>query len=142
MGLVSPPKRTSQYFALGAAAGLLNSVAVSLTLEIYHAYSGGRTDFQAVVNLYFLTPFFLTVFGAIVGVWLRRRRRYEAEPPTYARNVAKAMVGTKERNKGEADKRLEQFTKLTTALVPILTFIASIVAAYLTYLTATNKPSP
>jgi hypothetical protein len=66
----------------------------------------------------------------------------EAEPPAYARSLAKAMVGTKEHDTGKADKRLKQFTKLTTALVPILTFIASIVAAYLTYLAATSKPTP
>jgi hypothetical protein len=142
MGLVSPPKDTIQYFALGAAAGLFNSVVVSLSLEVYNTYYGTGTDFRAVVNLYFLTPFFLTVFGTIVGVWLRRRRRYDAEPPTYARNLAKAMVGTKERDEGEADRRLEQFTKLTAALVPVLTFIASMVAAYLTYLAATSKPTP
>lgn len=140
VGLVHPPKSAIQYFALGAAAGLLNSVAVSLALEIYHIYDGGRTNFGAVINLYFMTPFFLTLFGAIVGGWFGRRRELEAEPPAYARNLAKAMVSTMEQDTGKADQRLDQFTKLTTALVPFLTLIGSIVAAYLTYLTATSKP--
>jgi hypothetical protein len=117
-------------------------VAVVLALEIYHVYYGGHTNFGAVVNLYFMTPFFLTLFGAIVGEWFARRRELEAEPPAYARNLAKAMVGKEERDRGKADRRLEQLTKLTTALVPILTFIASIVAAFLTYLTVTSKPTP
>jgi hypothetical protein len=142
MGWVYPPRGAIQYLALGAGAGLINSVAVSLALEIYHIYYSGRTSIQDVVNLYFLTPFVLTVFGAIVGVWLRRRGGYEAEPPAYARSLARAMAGTKAQDRGEAEVQMERFTKLTTGLVPILIFIASIVAAILTYLAATSQSGP
>lgn len=134
MGLVSSPNRSlKSYFVVGLGAGLLNSLAVSVGLSVYLGPFRGRIDWQKVLFLYFLTPFFLITFGGFVGDWLRRRRAHEGGPPSYARGLATAIARPTQTEGEEAEDQLETLTKLSEALAPLLTFIAAIITAWLTY---------
>jgi hypothetical protein len=137
IGLVSSPDRGLRNYVLtGAAAGVLNSAGICIALSIYLS-EGRGIDWQKVLFLYFLTPFFLITFGSLVGDWLRHQRPGRREPPVYARSLAMAIAKPTDAG-GEDEDRLERLTKLSEAVAPLLVFIASLVSAWLTYLAASR----
>ncbi len=139
IGLASTRDRGFEnFFLVGLGAGLLNSIGVSGSLSFYLRAVGGRIDWQKVFFLYFLTPFFLITLGGFVGDWLRERRSGQRRPPAYARKIAEVFVNPTQEEDEEREKRLERLTKLIAALTPLLTFAASIISTWLTYLAATG----
>lgn len=137
IGLASSRDRGLRNYVLTAvAAGLLSSVGVSIALNIY-LRGIGHIDWNKVVLLYFLTPFFLITLGSLLGDWLRHQRPGHREPPVYALNLASAIARPTD-EAGEDEDRLERLTKLSEALAPLLVFIASLVSAWLTYLAASR----
>lgn len=142
IGLVSTDRGLKDFFAVGLGAGLLNSIGVCGSLSLYLREVGGRIDWEKVLFLYFLTPFFLITLGGFVGGWLRDRRAGRSGPPSYARNIAKVVASSTQRQSEEREEQIERLAKLIAALAPFLTFVVSIITAWLTYLGEVVKNRP
>ena len=119
---------------MGLGEGLLNSIGVCGSLSLYLREVGGRIDWEKLLFLYFLTPFFLITLGGFVGDWLKDRRAGRSGPPSYARKIAKVIAGSSQKQSEEKEEQVELFAKLIAALAPLFTLVASIITAWLTYL--------
>jgi hypothetical protein len=132
IGVMAAERSLGNMVGVGAASGLLSSIGVAGVLLA----SGRRVDWSAVATLYFLPPSLLLFLGGFPGEWLAEKMGWRTQKPYYARNLAQIVVNQNPgfQDDAEKDKRLDRLTKTIAALAPLLTFLASIIAAGLAYL--------
>lgn len=136
IGVLAAERSLGNMVGVGTVSGLLASIGVAGVLLA----SGRRVDWTAVVTLYFLPPSLLLFLGGFPGEWLAQKLGWRTQKPYYARNLAQIVIGQNPDIQGaaEKDKRIERLTKTIAALAPLLTFLASIIAAGLAYLGTTK----
>ncbi len=138
IGVMAAERSLANMLAVGIANGVLASLGVvGVILSVGH-----RVDWVAVFTLYFLPPGLLLFLGGFPGEWLAKRMGRRTQEPYYARSLAQVVAGQQPglHNDVEKDKRIDRLTKSIAALAPLLTFLASVIAAGLAYL-GSIKPS-
>jgi hypothetical protein len=137
IGVWSAERTFANMLGIGVAYGFLVSMGVAGVV----LYNGHRVDWTAVFSLYFIPSSLLLFLGGFPGEWLAQKMGWRSQKPFYARNLAHMVVGQQPglQNDTEKEKRLDGLTKSIAALTPLLTFLASIIAAWLTYLGNVNK---
>lgn len=123
--------KTNVLIALGI--GFLNSVGVLIIF--------GRVSVEDLVMAFFtwtLGGAFLYVTGIIIGRWIQRQQSPHKAEPKYAIQLARKIVG-KSSQSSEGKDRVKRIAEIVAALAPILTFLGSIIAAYLSYRATIGK---
>jgi hypothetical protein len=139
IGVIAAERSLTNMLAVGAANGLLASIGVvGVILAVGH-----RVNWVAVFTLYFLPPSLLLFLGGFPGEWLAQKMGRRTQKPYYARTLARVVVAEQPglQDETEKDKRLDRLTKSIAALAPLLTFLASIIAAGLAYLGTIQPPA-
>jgi hypothetical protein len=137
IGVLAPERSFTNMLGVGAVNGILASIGVSSVILA----TGHRVDWAAVATLYFLPASLLIFLGGFPGEWLAQKLGLRTKKPYYARTMARVLIGEQTRilDEAEQDRRLDRLTKSIAALAPLLTFLASIIAAGLAYLATVNK---
>ena len=137
IGLMSAERTFSNMLVVGVVNGFLASMGVAAVVLL----NGRRVDWIAVFALYFVPPGLLLFLGGFTGEWLAQKMGWRKQKPLYARALAQLVIGQNKELDNEAgkEKRLDRLTKSIAAFTPLLTFIASIVGAWLAYLGAIGK---
>lgn len=136
IGFFSPDRTFQNMFAIGVANGILASTGVAAVVML----NGHNVDWTAVFTLYFLPPALLIIFGGFIGEWLAQKTGRRSRKPLYARTLAALLVGQSTLQDDDTkQKRTELFAGGIAAMTPLLTFIASIIGAWLAYLGAVRK---
>jgi len=133
-------KHVRAYAIAGATAGILQYVGSLLAYYLTppRGFHLSMTEVALFGTLYAVGGLLLFVTGALLGDLLERRFTAEEGPSSGAQSIAKSILRRIDRRPASetAVKRVAEFV---TAVAPILTFIGSLVAAYLTYQAAIMK---
>jgi hypothetical protein len=121
-------RHTFVYIASGIVIGSANYAVI-----VAHDKKHDFVAFSVMALLGALM--FLT--GGLLGDW-RERRRYPSDiRPGYAEAIAARIARHHEKNASVMPReRVKHLADIASAIAPLLTFVASILAAYLTYLAA------
>jgi hypothetical protein len=123
--------KTNVLIALGI--GFLNSLVV---LIIFGRVS--LVDLVVALFVLVLGGAFLYITGIIIGRWIQRQRSPHKAEPKFAIQLARKIVG-KSSQSSEGKDRVKRIAEVIAALAPILTFLGSIVTAYLSYRATISK---
>lgn len=134
--LTVPREHLKVQAVLAIGIGLVNFVGITLVYR-------GRLyppphDWEQVFSIYTLGGGFLYLTGGIVGRWINKKKSpFEAETG-YAVKLARKITGRNART-NEGANVVKRTAELLAALAPLLTFLGSLVAAYLSYKATINK---
>jgi hypothetical protein len=139
LGMRSSTPRIRTYLLLGSAVGAAFAVGLTILDLVKGTFRpkelvGDLTALAAVIG-FILVPAMLFTSGGLIGRWVRRLR---ARTPAndLANRLAVHLVKPHTQDRGGSARSAQRLATLIAAIAPLLTFIASIVGAYLTYLAA------
>lgn len=118
-------RHTFAYVASGVLIGSANYLVI--------AAHDGRHD-VAAFSVVALLGALMFLTGGLLGDWRERRRHPSDIRPGYAEAIATRIARRHDSNGLIVSReRVKQIADLVSAIAPLLTFAASILAAYLTY---------
>jgi hypothetical protein len=125
------------YSLLGFITGIINMIVTGL---IFSKFIGRfrLIDEQALL-VTVLGGTFLYTTGGIIGNWIEKGRSSRPVEQGYAMRLARNIVGSKDKSP-EGVSQVKRISEIITALAPILTFLGSLIAAYLSYRATINNP--
>ena len=127
-------------FALSGAVAGIQSVVVIVVLDWVtrgiRPSAASRTDVM-IVSLVALGSVLLAISGGVAGAWWTRTDKPSAPDPSH--QLARSVVRLRSGRDTDATAAVDKVAKLIGAMAPILTFFASLLGAYLTYLGAIAK---
>lgn len=130
IGVFVADRTFQNMIVVGVANGILVSIGVAMVVTSY----GRIVDWTAVFMLYFIPPTLLIIFGGFLGEWIAQKTGRRQNKPLYARKLAELFVGPSTYDDELNKKREERFANTIAAVTPLLTFIASVIGAWLAYL--------
>lgn len=131
IGYFSADRTFQNMLVVGVANGISASIGVALVVML----NGRNADWTAIFMLYFLPPSLLIIFGGFIGEWFAQKTGQRRKKPLYARTLAALLIRQSPFQDDELKQRqVERFTGYIASLAPLLTFLASIVSAWLAYL--------
>lgn len=124
-GMVAGSRRWWEFLVTGVgAATLVEVVRVTMTGQGFFQYWMSATLIPGAA--------LILVAAATGGRWITRQgSHYDGVP--FAASVARAII-RKRPNEVDSDRRIKRLSEILTALAPLLTFLATIIGAGLTYL--------
>jgi hypothetical protein len=135
LGLASRGSHLKAYAIIGVSVGVLNAIGM---IGIFVIYEGIIPhDWLLAGVVYVLAGMLLYITGGLLGDWVEKKTVSMVETG-YAVKLAKKIVG-KNKNSPEGIGKVKRLTEIITALAPILTFLGSIIAAYLSYKATISK---
>lgn len=122
------------------AGGLYTVIPASTGIPNFESWGFDISGVLAGLSLsYALGRVLLIVASMVTGDWAFRRMHPYTTRVELATRVARKIVGRSGRGGQDRENRIQRAKELITAAAPILTFLATIIGAYLTYLGAINK---
>jgi peptidoglycan/LPS O-acetylase OafA/YrhL len=135
-GLWCRGRYVRRYLIAGGVAGLATIGGLLAAAYYHHVSANGIGDWFMTVGFYVLGALLLFTAGALFGDQLERKYFRPSPAGHTAESVARRLLGVAGRNDSLSVKRLAD---TITAIAPLLTFLASIIAAYLSYQAAVIK---
>jgi len=134
-GLSTRGTRLKAYAILGVIIGIMSAIGVN---TVFIAQNGVLPiDWPSFSLAFLLSGTLLYITGGLIGARMEKKGSPMAHPG-YAVRIARRIVGGKKESP-EGASRVKRLSEIITALAPILTFIGSLIAAYLSYKATLNK---
>lgn len=114
-----------------ATLGLVYGMSFVTILQILNPRDLSRDWDEGL--LFAVTHLFLFLTGALVSKWIARKRSGSNRATGTAERIAAALLDVNTTSM-VADKRVGRIADVISAIAPLLTFIASVIGAFLTYL--------
>lgn len=133
---------SSRFRTFALAGALIGAVPVAgfAVMDAISGKMGYNSQLLALMSGYILVPAMLFTSGRILGAWLYRFHSPQKTAGRIATRLATQVVGgLHPSSKRSSERMIRQIGTLISAVAPILTFIATLVAAYFTYLAALAK---
>lgn len=134
-GLIVPNARLRWMVAASIAYSLLATAGVDMLVFDLNLVEVFLYDARELAG-----RFLLLVAGGSLGRWIRRRRYQLADEDDVGQRLASEFSRARAKHLPMSQIQIDKLAKVINALAPILTFVATIVGAYLTYLAAISKP--
>jgi hypothetical protein len=125
------------YVLLGFITGIITMIVTGFIFSFWEPEATLIDDQSLLVNV--LGGTFLYTTGGIIGDWIEKKRSPHLVDHGYAMRVARNIVGSKNKSPEEVGQ-VKRIAELISAMTPILTFLGSIIAAYLSYRATINNP--
>ena len=130
LGLALHTTKLKTFPLLGIGVGVV--IGIGIQIVYYLRWEQVAPDYFFGFSMFAVGTAFLYTSGAFIGAWLRKRKQPLVGSPGYALLLAKQLV-VKKGNTAEETNRVKRLSEAIAALAPILTFLASIIGAYLTF---------
>lgn len=140
LGVLWKGSHIKSYIIHGLSIGITSWIGV--TYEYHHSLASLPSDFAEAFAIYVLGAILLFLTGGLCGDWIERKIFPDAVRYGFPESIARRLVGVpKSKAQPEAlgIPRVKRLADIASALAPLLTFLASIITAVLTYQAALLK---
>jgi predicted neutral ceramidase superfamily lipid hydrolase len=134
-GFSKPSTNLKSYAILGFIIGIMSAIGVNTVFIVQNSML--PIDWPSFSLAFLLAGTLLYITGGLIGARMEKKGSTMANSG-YAVKIARKIVGDKGRSP-EGVSRVKRLSEIITALAPILTFIGSLIAAYLSYKATINK---